>query len=225
LLDFTITFFVVGTSLTQDDLEAFETGAFMILPKNNKGQCVISYDPIKAISKSFEAHARCLRHCLSQVAKPANEENEQQPQALVMLVFLDQEFIESKVTFAHSFVSLLRSFPTVQIDFIHFFLVPVGLGWYSYQDLAKQIAAQLFGQRDEQCEFHILPPEDDDEKDSREENIVEDICIVYGFQQCNLPPRLGGSHAQVPFSTSGNVGLELTMTTPVHLNIEGTICL
>jgi hypothetical protein len=186
-------------------VEALESGAFMILPNNNKGQCVLSYDPIKAVSKSFEAHMRCLRHCFRRIAKTQHEKDEKQHQSLVMLVFLDQEFIESKVTLAHSFVGLLRSFPTIQVDFIHYFLVPVGLGWYSYQDLATRVATQLFEQREEgKCEFHVLPPED--EKDTLEENVVvEDICMVYGFEQCNLPPRLGGNCIEVPFSTKSSV--------------------
>ena len=121
--------------------------------------------------------------------------------SLVLLVFLDPEFIESKTALDHSFVDLLNTFPSIKLEFIHFFLVPVGLGWYSYQDLAIRIAVQLFGQEgDDKNEFHVLPS-DDDNKDEVEENIVESICIVFGFEKNNLPLRLDGIWNVLPSPT------------------------
>lgn len=171
----------------------------MILPRNSKHQCVLSYEPIKAISYSFESHRRSLRHCLNLILNDSGPSNKEYI-SLVLLVFLDQEFIESMVAFDHSFVDLLNTFPTIKVEFIHFFLVPVGLGWYSYQDLAKRLAFQLFGHSDDKNEFHVLPSDDDD-KDELEENTVESICIVFGFQKNHLPPRLDGDWNVLPSPT------------------------
>ena len=171
----------------------------MILPKNKEGQYVLSYEPVKAVSKSFESHFLCFHHCLKNIHDESTRGSNDRI-SLVMLIFLDQAFLESNLTLDHSFIDVLDSFPTIQLDFVHFFLESVGLGWYAYQDLAKCVPAQLFKNQEDKSEFHVLPSEDG-EKNEIEDNIVESICYHFGFDKHHLPSRLGGNWNELPLAT------------------------
>lgn len=112
---------------------------------------VLSYEPVKAVSDDFEAHRRGFCHTLYLLTKRSKN------MSLVILSYLDQDFVVSKSRLKDTFVGLLDSFPNINLESIHFFLEPVNLGWYSYQENAKCLAIQLFGELDDKSSFHMLP--------------------------------------------------------------------
>jgi hypothetical protein len=196
----------VGIILEQDDLTTFQSGFLMILPKNNKGHDVLSYEPIKAIRNkcNFESQRRCFRHCLTKIQQQQQNtiQSNSNIQPVTLISFLEEEVISSEAyDDSNTFIDIMKSFPTIQIEFVHIFLEPVGLGWYSYQENATRMLRQLFIMpNQEQMEFHTLPSYNPYHK--RQVSIQEygeNIALVFGFDMSHFPERLGGGWTMQKF--------------------------
>lgn len=113
-------------------------------------------------------------------------------QPLTLITFLEEEVIQSEAHKHNTFIDILESYPTIQIEFVHTFLEPVGLGWYSYQENATNMLRNLFILRnmEQNMEFHILPSYNPFHK--RQVSIEEygtNIALVFGFDMPNFPER------------------------------------
>ena len=142
----------MSVDLCPRDFEFLKCGTFMILPFDSHDYCVLSYEPDKAISDDFELHRSCFHHCLNLLTM-TNKQN----LSIIILAYLDQEFVQSKSGLNDTFIGIIDTFPNIKLDSIHIFFESVCLGWYSYQESAKCVSSQMFGDLKEKTSFHMFP--------------------------------------------------------------------